>query len=676
MPSDKTLQVWRDNGYQGDTATFTESQYDPGKDDVRYDGGNTFDEVDDSISSLKTGTNCWCVMFDYPKYEYTGGIIKVSENTSLDFTGDTWGVWNDRIASFKIFDTKPFYFYLDTTSDAGDVWLKTYENKWFSTGYVPTAQTIDYYTVYFDRNPVNNYLYGIGYVENDALLNRATYYADDGIATLHYFVVSSLKTGASTWVTLYTGDERTGSAYNFGPNTDIADMTLYGPIYYRSLDIFDTEPSGWTGSSEQVPAIVTRLQNYATASKLDTVFSDLLGLIPEVGTVISLLNDALWPTGPSSLEVWDDLRQYIDATNKNLVDREALDYLEKQLGGIGNDLSDYENLVASEEKLDKLNIIISDILQLEPSFLGTAVTGEVSAETGIPGATDTPEKLLTFQVAFCSIGLTLLWLRAEQYVEISGDSTDPNKGGHEETLNGKVTTYTQAVQTAVKNALTWRKSLLSIEGSGNTMYVYDAYNGFIYGNKALNSSQASSELTSLQTSVVDDYEQQLAWYTQPASLWPYLSSENTSAPSSVTKTYSFSAGQKNSSKVYDLRGKTLDAIFLYTSTGNTSHTPAIEIYINGVSQGRYGLNETTKYGREFDDGEQVVSVYGRSGDQLDQLAFRTNLGRDNTMGGSGGDPFSYSAPQGVDAELVSMEVGEVNDEFSYIAMNYEYTAYE
>jgi hypothetical protein len=48
-------------------------------------------------------------------------------------------------------------------------------------------------------------------------------------------------------------------------------------------------------------------------------------------------------------------------------------------------------------------------------------------------------------------------------------------------------------------------------------------------------------------------------------------------------------------------------------------------------------------------GEQIASFYGGSGSYVDQLIYRTSLGRDFGNGGGGGSAFVCSPPQGVGA---------------------------
>lgn len=648
------LMLWKNSDYYPPRITFDGPINVSDLHDKHYDGeSGVFEQVDDSASSLQVGGQGWCVLFSKSKYDYAYDILKAGPGTNLPDLEKAYGnmglEMGDTIASFKLFDTAPNFFDLDNPSKAAQTWLKTYVNPSFAeTNPGPPGSILN------SERPANNFIYGAGKIENDALLNRQKYEDYDGGLVNWYFYATSLKTGPSTWVELYTGqDSYTGNVYRFGPNSFIPDITLYtgGTTIFQSVIVYNAEPSGWPGTTEQIPTMVLRMQQYATASKLEGLASDMISMIPEVGASLSALLDILWPAGPGSVEVWQDLENYMEALVGTLIDQSALNDLNSKLEGLANQITEYLEFADGQEKANTLNSIILNVLDEEPYFLGSTTN---QASNNLP--TD-PEQYLTYQVAFCSMALALLWERFYNYPTLSGTGTDPNKSAHESDLNDKAQLYTDTVEKSVDNAAQWRANQIVVKGSDGSAYVYDNVNGFIYGQD-LSTAAANSKADTLRTQVSNQYKQELSLYILPASLWPYLETTNTDMPKSITCPYPVPIGTSNTAytgTTVSLNGRTLTGFKLF-SADNGSMVLGIQFFLDGVGTDVYGHTSSTSFTVTLKEDESLIGAFGRTGDGIDQLSFLTDAGREAGMGGPGGDPFYQVTPQGVDATLASIDV--------------------
>ena len=80
----------------------------------------------------------------------------------------------------------------------------------------------------------------------------------------------------------------------------IYDLSKYGINGVYSIQVFDQEPTDWSGNSTQIPPMVFTMEKYDTASKAELFISGLVGAIPAVGSVASGILNAFWPTGPNN----------------------------------------------------------------------------------------------------------------------------------------------------------------------------------------------------------------------------------------------------------------------------------------------------------------------------------------------------------------------------------------
>ena len=658
------IDVWKDDNYSGDHCAFDGPSNIAdlgGKNGYFYDNtSGHYGNVDDSISSAKTGSQAWCIMF--ADHNYEGDLCKMNHSTSWNDFSDiaplnsTKGNMNDTVVSFKLFDYEPNYFVVNQPGRSSPCFVTTYANKDFN-------QANQYYDGNVPYTNAVNWIMAEGDIEDCRYLHLRM-----KKSTFEYGFYS-MKTGPSTWVEVYSETHFGGVVTCFGPNSLVMDMVQYIDYGFKSMKIYSSEPSSWSDSTIMPPIVVT-MQHYVIASKLESVLVDTLSLIPGVGGSIANLLDILWPTGPSTMEVWDDLKQYINTVMQGLIDEAALQNLDDKLIGLSSNLFAYESYVPGPEKASLLTSIITSIFDDEPYFLG----GQNYAN---------PDTQLTYQIAFCSIALVMLSQQAYCYGSISGTGTDPNQQAHMEQLNSKIQQYTPIVQSVIDSSVAWRTgdNIIFLQNAGQGQVVYDSVTGFIYGQNGLDEDTAQTKLNDVKAYIADTYRQQLSLYILPSYVWPYMNTNNTDSPQKVAVAYPVLVGTGSTSGSDwqdDLNGCVVTGVTLYAQDVDdyTQYICGIKFHYDNQGSGVHGVTGTKELSVDFDDGENIEVIYGRSGSVMDQLFFRTNQGRDFGLGGSGGDPFYMVAPQGVESTLCSIQGVQSGNYMASLIFNYTYQTYQ
>lgn len=144
------VDFWENDNKDGRTKRFNGPIQISNLSDYYYSGENEnfHNELDDSISSLATGSQAWLVV--YTDNDYKGQSLAVNPNTTINKLSD-YGMDND-IASFQLFDQKPvdyakitsnflaLYPGSDETTRSGDPCIEFYAQDAQYRIYYPTIQ--------------------------------------------------------------------------------------------------------------------------------------------------------------------------------------------------------------------------------------------------------------------------------------------------------------------------------------------------------------------------------------------------------------------------------------------------------------------------------------------------------------------------------------------------------
>ena len=97
-----TVEFWEDSDRKGDNRTFSGPTSVSQMSKEHYDGtSGTFNEMDDSVNSLSTGSQAWVTL--YSDNNFTGSSVSYGPNSNIDDLGSM----KNNMASFKLFDAAP-----------------------------------------------------------------------------------------------------------------------------------------------------------------------------------------------------------------------------------------------------------------------------------------------------------------------------------------------------------------------------------------------------------------------------------------------------------------------------------------------------------------------------------------------------------------------------------------
>lgn len=634
--SDCWVTFWENDGYDGDTRTFSGPTSIDDLAEYDYDGSSK--EMDDSINSVKTGSSTWLVAFS--RHNFDGSIWKTGPATAQSNLNDV-GIGNNTIVSFATYDAQPNFWDVTDSTSAGTCWVKLYAGERFQS---------ELFTIR-GAGPVVSLdcMAGFEYVEMNA-------YGEN--VTSHHFP-ESLVTGPSTWVKLYSDTGLRTLVAQLGPNMVIDDLSQYATSLIWSLEVFDSEPAGFvqTGSA---PGVLLAVQRHQTSKSLEKLLAGVLRSVPKVGGLLSGLLGILWPDGPTDSEIWNDMVDYMNAMVEGLIDENNLQQLSDLLAGYYDDIQTFLTMEAGPSKVTKLSEILNALETDQHLFLDM----------------DDPASNMTWLVAFGTISVAMLAERAYNYALISDGADDPDADQARAALDDAIRTLTSAVDSAVSGAVTWRKSQVSYTESGDvsTSYVLtDAYTG--YSITYSRQSDAEANLTKLQQYVADQYTSLLTAYVSPSSAWAWFGTANTepvteggsscfpsirflqvpTAPALITATAGNLGADSGVTSTQTLAaGDRIERVVLYAGTSAPVYVTGVQITYAQSGTVLYGTTSSSAVDVTLDADENIIAVYGGSGSYMDQLYLRTDKGRDFGVGGDGGLLFFTQAPQGVALTLVSV----------------------
>lgn len=658
-----SVTFYEDDDCKGNKRTF--SGYQAVNDLAEYDYDNSSQEMDDSINSLKTGDNTWICLFS--KHNFEGDTVKFGPNQTINnlhdyHDGDGTGFRNTTV-SFVMYERQPDFWDVTDTHNTGDCWVKLY------TGLRFTAN--EYCLKGADE------VYHTGETINTACINGYRTWVNSGSSAYYsYHYPRSLTTGPNTWVQLFEDISFKNQVSQFGPNSIIPDLSKYGSISINSIKVYNSEPSNWQGTSSTTPNMVLTIEKYQTGQKIESLIAGVLSCIPYVGGLAKGILGALWPSSPSTVEVWNDLDNYMNTLVTGLINQNNLAFLNSTLQGLGNMIDTYSSLVPSDEKANSLQSIIDELDGDKPYFYSVS----------------NPEQNLTYLIEFATMDVLMLAERVYNYSILSAGKSDPNHQVYVDKLNNSISEFTSAVSQAKADAINWRISLITVteHGSISTEYtLMDAYNG--YTAEYSNQSDANAAKTTLENEVQAQYEQLLEAKISPSFLWSYLLTSNTEQvensgnlnfPTTVFKTLPTEQTVNVTTGTYgdnlgtaftdSCNGRKITGVKLCTKDNFVS---GIQWFFDGVAATLHGNTGSSSITVTFDSDEYITSIYGGSGSYVDQFFIRTNKGRDVGIGGNGGSTYVAAPAQGIDTQITSI-TGYVGSYVSQMTINWAYTVWK
>ncbi|MBA8880878.1 jacalin-like lectin [Phyllobacterium myrsinacearum] len=624
--SDCWVQFWESDDYKKGTRRFDKAIDVPNMSEyelVNPDGRDR--ELDDNVDSLKTGATGWLEL--YIKKNYDGNVLRVPPNSSYPNLDDYNMGGNTN--SFRLFSHRPITWPVSDIDAPGECWVRFYGAPRFSSDY-PTR--------------VN----GPGTADRFSLWGGTN-------------VPWSLTTGPSTWVRLYSDRDFGGSPISLGPNSLIQNFSAgFAMSTPQSLKVFDTRPNDWipsTPNGQNVQTLLS-LEEQNASESLESLIAGIAGTVPQVGTALEWLVGALWPSPQEPMQVWDSIKLYIDALLSSLIEQAKADYLHSTLNGIYRVLISYNQAeYGTSQKGSLFSSLLTEVRADQPYFVDP----------------DDPSSTLIYMIPMSTILIVLLREQALFYEEIYLEK-DKIAEEHKNIVSENITQLTALANSGAKDALVWRIGQIEISNEGGSYYVIDPPANYKSG-KYPSLAFAEEQLLQRQSYVGNEYKIQLDALLSPVRLWKYLSVENTKVPTREyhqVQSFLISDNDPSQTPFKDDPSSPVTGVVLRSG----SIIDSIQMIYGGQPGPIHGSPSSGKsHHWNFEEGEAIIGVFGGAGGAVDQLIFRTNLGREIGTGGSGGNYFIALAPQGVNASLVRIDGYQSEKTLEAIRFTWAYQRY-
>jgi hypothetical protein len=469
--------------------------------------------------------------------------------------------------------------------------------------------------------------------------------------------IDSLKTGPNAWLTVFRDENNRNTARSFGPNSIIYSLDDYDiGDNIDSFTLFDSEPTNWQSSvpKKRMSEEVLQVQISNTIEGFGDTVAHIALMIPKVGQALSAIISFFWPdpAKPSKLDIWYEVRDYVQDLVADLIVQQTIDDLEKQLEGLFNELNDYVHTTAPDAKKLKFESLQSLLETMSPYYMAEPKAGiAYSAASTLP-----------YFVAMATIDLLVQRELCLFYKDIYG-GPDKDHAYHLSEFNRKVAEYKEYAANARTAALSWRLSKIHVytKDIGDVInQAVDDYTGWAGQNFSSDQTNEShADVSHRQNRMEAAYNADLDVALYAVSLWDYLNPENQKqpvqqpvfAPSGLMGSsggQAFDDGERNTLPPTDPNNKQrITSITVHSGL----QVDGIEITYADGAFGKYGTVGGTPKTLVLDPDEYIVGAYGRCGNQMDMLWFRTSKGREVGGGGIGGSTWSSTRPQATDGWL-------------------------
>lgn len=452
--------------------------------------------------------------------------------------------------------------------------------------------------------------------------------------------MDSLKLGPSSWLETYTDANYSGNKSSFEPNTIVRrldDFVVGDRI--SSFKLYDAKPSGWQGPSQpKTKGNVAHLDLSAdnVLTRFGSVVSGVVTLIPEVGGVISGIVKFLWPNLNNPEDVWNDVKAQAKALLQDLLDEQKAADMEKRLQGLGLLLTDYVTTsLGTPQKGQRFTQILGELDLDEPYFFDQT----------------SPEKTLTYFVNLGTIEIAVLREQYEHYAEIystpGNPVSDPDQGTHLQILQARIKRYCDAANQARARAMEWRKSLVSIEVTGKSLTgtcynVVDRYDGWHTAENNYDLGEVQSDHDKRVKIVENQYGAALDILLFPMRIWRYFDPKTPEHPKLTALYYAAGPfGGKTGTPFTDSPGdEAVTEILVRSGT----RVDGIQLTYGETKGPLHGGSSGSPTSIALEPDETIIAAYGKYGDTVDQMFFRTSKGREVGGGGPGGVSWSSIAP--------------------------------
>lgn len=625
--SDTWVQFWENPDYEKGTLKFDEPIDVPNMDDYELNNPNGLDKgLDDQVDSLKTGPSGWLEL--YQGKNYTGNVLRVYPGSNLPNLDDY--NMGDNTNSFRLFNQRPISWPASDINAPGECWVRFYGAPRFSS-----------------NNPTR--INGPGSTDTFSLWGGTN-------------APWSLTTGPSTWVKLYPKQNLDGSPISLGPNSLIQNFNSgFAMSTLESLEIFDAQPKGWKPSvpnSENVETLLS-LESQGSSASMESLIAGIAGSVPEVGSALRGLVGALWPNQEEPMEVWDSIELYIDALLSSLIDQDKADYLKNTLNGLYRSLVAYNHTdYGTDQKGSLFSALLTELRGDAPYFIDQ----------------EDPSSTLTFMIPMGTIMLLVLREQALFYEDIYGDP-DPSPEMHQRSVVEHIDNFTRLANQGASEAMSWRIDQIDVVAEGSSYYVVDSpanYKSPSYSGR----DRADDALAWRRAYVANEYRIQLDALLGPVRLWKYLAPDNTLIPTQEThEVQSLLLSNNNPSDTAfsdDPHGEPVTGLIVRSG----DLIDSIQMIYGGEPGPVHGSPSSGESHRwDLEENESIVGVFGGAGGAINQLVFRTNLGREIGTGGSGGNYFIALAPQGVNAALIRIDGYQSEAALEAIRFTWSYQRY-
>ena len=620
------VQFWESSDYEKGTKKFEGVTNVPDMDDYELQNPDGLDKgLDDQVDSLKTGSSSWLEL--YRDKNYAGDVLRVPPNSSYPNLDDY--NMGDNTNSFRLFDQRPIWWPVSEIDAPGECWVRFYGAPRFSSNY-PTR------------------------INGPGTANTFSLWGGTGVPW-------SLTTGPSTWVRLYPDQDLDGSPISLGPNSLIQNFENgFAMSTLESLEVFDTQPKDWepsTPDAENVQTLLS-LEEQNVSASLESLMAGIAGTVPTVGSALKGLVGALWPNPESPMQVWDSIKLYMDALLSSLIDQIRAAYLNDTLDGLYRVLLAYnQTAYGTSQKGSLFSALLTELRSDVPYFVDR----------------QNPSSTLIYMIPMSTIMLIVLREQALFYEDIYQE-TDPDAEQHRRSLIEHIDNFTRLARQGANDALNWRLEQIKVVADRDKYYVEDEpanYRSVGYSGQ----SWADEALAWRRSYVENEYTIQLNALMGPVGLWKYLAPDNTETPAQETyQVQSLLLSDNNPSNTPFNDEPSAPVTGLVVRSGNL--IDSIQMIYGGEPGPVHGSpNSGEPHRWDLEDGESIVGVFGGAGGAIDQLVFRTNLGREIGTGGSGGNYFIALAPQGVNAALARIDGYQSETALEAIRFTWVYQRY-
>lgn len=436
----------------------------------------------------------------------------------------------------------------------------------------------------------------------------------------------SLATGSRAWLVVYKDDDFDGTMKMFGPNTQINDLDAYdvgGNI--SSFQLYDYRPSWFNEDTTGAPFAYEAADGEINAQTINNLFRTVVGaaltLIPGVGSGLSILVRGLWPDVDNRDQVWGSFQNYLNQSIAGVYWQLSYEYLNDTLESLFKAAEDFVT-ISEDDHQAKVNAFIN-------------LYNEVNNNESYFVDEQTPEKRFSFLVPFATLRLATLQENLRNYAYYYG--SEPSQAEVDRLtaeIQQSIALYIKLLGDARIRILTHRDQMIFVEDDSYLIDLYTGMRSVMYDHKTLDSRRYYSE------NVLNKLALRLDEHIAVSQLWTHFDPTVTTPAEPVVLTY-------DQGPIgyywYDVPGFSQKAgagqaitrvdMWTYNEGPNPEQQNGLELYIDGVGQGRVGGAGGRQSTLQLSAGETVVKINGAS--SLRDLRFFSSTGHEVLAG----DPY-------------------------------------